>query len=126
MENNFAPYEIALDMKFIGFNEPCFGFYSEEGFLVVEFADTQIHFLPYATAAIYQQAFKWFREKYNLCSWIYQSNSGLYHYSILKDGRYLTNGYNNQTSYELSELECLKKLIEIVKNKNYETTRRKI
>lgn len=25
IELNFVPYQIALDMKLIGFNEPCFG-----------------------------------------------------------------------------------------------------
>lgn len=30
MERNFIPYEIALDMKELGFNEPCFGMYIED------------------------------------------------------------------------------------------------
>ena len=27
IESNFVPYQIAVDMKSIGFNEPCFAFY---------------------------------------------------------------------------------------------------
>ena len=69
------------------------------------------------SAPLYQQAFRWFREKKNLCSWVYQSNSGLYHYSILKDDRYLSSSYNNETTYKEAELACLKKLIEIIKKK---------
>ena len=29
MEKEFVPYELALRMKALGFDEPCFGYYDE-------------------------------------------------------------------------------------------------
>ena len=115
MEKEFIPYEQALALKELGFDEECLRHYS----LCGNYFDTWNHFnqhgIKYIGAPLYQQAFRWFREKYSLCSWRYQSNSELYHYSILKDDRYLSSGYNNQVTYEEAELDCLKKLIELCK-----------
>jgi len=125
MKKEFISYKQALALKELGFDEPCFKGYTEEYKSLINFNSTHTNTsiantLPTKpfTAPLYQQAFRWFRKKHNLCSWIYQSNSGLYHYSILKNDRYLTNGYENQTTYEEAELECLKRLIEIIKEKS--------
>jgi hypothetical protein len=73
----------------------------------------------FVLAPLYQQAFRWFRDKYKLSGEI-QSYQFKYSYLIIYD----TLGDNtckkikyDIESYEKSELECLKKLIEIVKNK---------
>jgi hypothetical protein len=76
MEKEFVPFELALKLKAIGFDEPCFGrYYYKESYpmlnpnsgeteLVFEFGQyikqTEITIL----APLYQQAFRWFREKY--------------------------------------------------------------
>jgi len=67
-------------------------------------------------------AFRWFREKYDLDSFIKPSTietKKVYDYYIWftneKDERDLFIGMNNQYSYEEAELACLNKLIEITK-----------
>jgi len=122
MEAEFIPYELALALKELGFDEPCFGQYSDKALCQHVYGKVrQGNLFSYnCIASLYQQAFRWFRKKYGLCSWVYQSNTELYHYSILKDGRFLSGAYLNFETYEEAELECLKKLIEIVKQNNNE------
>jgi hypothetical protein len=68
----------------------------------------------YVQAPLYQQAFRWFREKkihsivqeYAFKNYMFSIDDG-----INRDVEVI--GYN---TYEEAELECLKKLIEIVKN----------
>ena len=132
MNKEFVPQEQSLDLKELGFDEPCFGFYQENNNLVNKLIQKkqkeQDEFSE--LAPLYQQAFRWFREKYNLqCSINFYSESlGIKkvpnHYEIQID--YLSNNkwcyfenINNKIylTYEEAELECLKKLIEIVKGK---------
>jgi hypothetical protein len=123
MNNEFIPYEQALALKELGFDEPCFGWFRStlipsnftEYFLETEFDMNESpsdwvnsNFLEEACSApLYQQAFRWFREKYNL-----REQYGAFpHHTIITN--YLIDGNNEENA----ELECLKKLIEIVKNK---------
>ncbi len=116
MNKEFIPYEQALALKELGFDEPCFGgYYSNQDNVNLWFfkeaknsdRDERVRD-GFATAPLYQQAFRWFREKYDL------------HLSInVKDGiwyfeRFSINGFK---TYEEAELACLIKLIEIVKTK---------
>ena len=125
MESFFCPYELALELKELGFDEISLFYYD------AAYEGNPLSHCPHLllnsqlegfenepiSAPLWQQAFRFFREKKSLCSWVYQSNSGLYHYSILKDDRYLSSSYNNETTYKEAELACLKKLIEIIKKK---------
>ena len=136
MESEFIPYKIALELKELGFDEPC---------LMNHYGNERLHvgrlYLPSSfgkgrnsemyedslrdgdiTAILYQQVFRWFREKHNL---IGTPN----HYGGLKHPK-MTCNYKISGStktgqpifgqvyetYEEAELECLEKLIEIVKN----------
>ena len=143
MRTEFTPYELALELKELGFNEPCLlqiqytsgsDIYSGKKFKnsiwlcngePAEINDKKIKYkFPkhseqgYGTLQIptFSQAFRWFREKYNLESWVYKSRDDAYFYSILREDRYL-NPSHQYSTYEEAELECLKKLIEIVKEK---------
>ncbi len=103
MEKEFVPYEQALALKELGFDEPCFGYYISvqvrNPFLVIEKVfDTQGGYFTFAP--LYQQAFRWFRKPKNGS---YNHLDFMYEY--LKD---------DSVSYEEAELECLKKLIEII------------
>jgi len=119
MEKEFIPYEQALALKELGFDEPCFAFYSYEKQLIIARGDVLQSSIENApTAPLYQQAFRWFREKYNLKGHIeaieyFDETPDTYHWSILNE----CNSGNDQLTYEEAELECLNKLIEIVKNK---------
>ena len=121
MNKEFVPYELALELKEIGFNEPCFGYYNSLGNYVPE--ENKINsscnklgmYNQYCTTPLYQQAFRWFREKYQLeFNIISILDNNKYDFVILHN----TWGKLSSSSYEEAELACLIKLIEIVKNKN--------
>jgi hypothetical protein len=113
MESLFVPYKIALELKELGFDEPCFGMYYTKDGDVRKCGGNEI-----GDAPLYQQAFRWFREKYQIDSWIYPNLNGLYSVSNIRRGVGLGLGKVSQyQTYEEAELACLNKLIEIVKNK---------
>jgi hypothetical protein len=49
MEKEFVPYELAVKLKELGFDEPCFGYYDEGGNLYTEMVEV-------LKAPLYQQA----------------------------------------------------------------------
>jgi hypothetical protein len=126
MESNFVPYQIALDMKSIEFDEPCFGYYTgDKMHLVIRpaMSRTNIPDSYVVTAPLYQQCFRWFREKYNLAVYIqYYADWNFEIFRIddkiaeVQDDVNVDYTFKGGT-YEEAELECLKKLIEIVKKK---------
>ena len=115
MEKEFISYTEALALKKLGFNEPCFGFfYEDEEFELCPVKNNNL--MGYTNAPLYQQAFRWFREKYNIQLGICHIHGKFDCWT--NDGDLFENGkYCNFKTYEEAELECLKKLIEIVKNK---------
>ena len=119
MSKDFTPYQEALELKELGFNESCFGKYDIYGVfdhkLFYHNHDVETEYVG-CSAPLYQQAFRWLREKYQIDSWIYPNLNGLYSVSIVRRGVGLGKVSEYQT-YPEAELACLKKLIEIVKNK---------
>ena len=128
MESLFCPYELALELKELGFDEISLFCYDtvHEGnplshcpHLLLNSQLGGFENEP-ISAPLYQQAFRWFREKYGL------------HYIICKNIQMDGYGYrevilpsymeeNENTifkTYEEAELECLVKLIEIAKEQN--------
>ena len=114
INNQFIPYNLALELKGLGFkNNWNFKEYDTMGYLQhTGLLDS--HKLEAIDAPLWQQAFDWFREKYNLHYIIYK-NINIDGYDFC---RVTTDGITNKNtySYEEARLECLKKLIEIVKN----------
>jgi hypothetical protein len=113
MNKEFIPYEQAVALKELGFDEPCFGFYTYEGKFSNELSFNEYKNTALKTSAsLYQQAFRWFREKQFMMSYIYYDVEYKFCFCI---------GYNDKikgfNTYEEAELACLNKLIEIVKNK---------
>ena len=124
-ESLFVPYKIALELKDLGFNEECFAWYNMSQDNLCFFGDDCCADM-YAgeesrpEAPLWQQAFRFFREKYGL------------HYIICKNIQMDGYGYrevilipymeeNENTifkTYEEAELACIKKLIEIAKEQN--------
>ena len=119
MEKEFVPYDIALALKELGFDELCFGLFDMRGkFIVKPFANQTMSENEFGgcSAPLYQQAFRWFREKYNLKSCIMFRTSmedNKEYYDWLIKGQEVV--YRHFNTYEEAELECLKQLIEIVK-----------
>ena len=117
MENEFIPYEQALALKELGFDEPCLGYYNIDPQLKTPAFNMVKPFehewcLP---APLYQQAFRWFREKYKLDNWVYCSDENKGYFAIIVSHRKLVIYNEIKNTYEEAELACLKKLIEIVK-----------
>jgi hypothetical protein len=135
MNKEFIPYEQALELKKLGFDDVCLGYYhttlSSSGVdLIIGKTPNRFYHLIRipehfdTLAPLYQQAFRWFREKKI-------SNSAIHRYQDRTDGSinfayYIIHDYGidevkfmkeEYTSYEEAELACLKKLIEIAKNK---------
>lgn len=122
-EKEFVPYEEALTLKELGFDEPCFDNYNAHGFLWQMRMDKQLKIKGACLAPTFSQVFRWFRENYKLHSYVDIQNVKLdwYDYEILevKNGEYNNDLHidMNFKSHEEAELACLRKLIEIVKNK---------
>ncbi len=116
MNKEFVPYEEALALKELGFDEPCLGWYASDGSLIKDYVTNK--FNEFTVAPLFQQAFRWFREKYNIKSYILPQ-------LINEVERYTFKLVNNKVelkflvydTYEEAELVCLKKLIQIVKEK---------
>jgi len=136
MNKEFIPYEQALELKELGFDKPCFGCYFHNNKDAVEYNPDGIPLnhnnrKSRISAPLYQQAFRWFREKYDFhfsidrersqrdFEWGY--NWSLYNFTGICS-EYLTSHPNAPAgewvyeTYEEAELACLKKLIEIIKS----------
>ena len=134
MENEFLPYELAVEMKSIGFDEPCLGYFASKDAKTIRLALwTHIGYVnanrlddDLVTAPIYQQVFRWFREKHNLLGNVYSNASGwLWE---IHDNEGGTHRFGSEwsgdceesgmfTSFEKAEIECVKRLISIIKEK---------
>ncbi len=121
MKTEFIPYEQALALKELGFDEPCFGlFVSMNNKLLIKEIPNQQESEQYfggILAPLFQQAFRFFREK-NLIGLVgggYFNNRNTFNFEIWNDFKdTIFDEY--YPTYEEAELECLKKLIETVKN----------
>ena len=114
------PYESALKLKELGFDEPCFGkFYYNQLEIGGIWTNNDFKEEPdiFISAPLYQQAFRFFRDKYELPSWVYTSDNKKFWYSITSEGRFYISDGKNYKSFEEAELACLIKLIEVVKTK---------
>ena len=143
IENEFIPYELALELKELGFVEPCLGYYTSTGYFNskkelkwrkwqfsynfqpitnkhLTWKDSKTENVQQVVTPLYQQAFRFFREvKLIECfiksKYVQRENVGFYFGIDDYEKRdYYSNTY---FSYEEAELKCLKKLIEIVKTK---------
>jgi len=122
MEKEFIPYEQALALKELGFDEPCFGYFLSDGIFIDAKIKKQVG--DTVSAPTYSQAFRWFRDKYDLFGCIDLQACTPSHWYIRIDkieiNDYMYHSEDEHlrfNTYEEAELECLKKLIEIVKNK---------
>ena len=123
LEKEFIPYQEALALKELGFNEPCFATFHKELHHVIpiyaKFTNEDV-----LKAPTYSQVFRWFREKYKLLVGPFESLDYTtdivegYYFEISKIGTLeVIESTNSYPIYEEAELACLRKLIEIVKSK---------
>jgi hypothetical protein len=131
MKKEFVPYDIALAMKELGFDDGCIAWYYHEELRYMNLEDdvpvkNNIELTgTYETdkycyaAPLYQQAFAWFREQgiHSEIEFI-----GEYRFSITttKPKNIIASDMIHSDmydTYEEAQDACLRKLIEIVKNK---------
>jgi hypothetical protein len=127
LENEFIKYEEALALKELGFDEPCFVGYSTSTEKLEYYSRPLVTKDSFTVdAPTFSQAFRWFREKYGIISFITYTYYDGMHYGfkwIKPNGDYGEDWKDNGDdckgwyTYEEAELACLKKLIDIVKNK---------
>ena len=126
MEKEFVNYNQALKLKTLGFNRECGACYykkfdNEIGYHKV-YRDFNSVSLT-TSAPTFSQAFRWFREKYNIYAIILPSYADdkvvkdRFFYEIA-NGRKLNQELNYHNTYEEAELACLDKLIEVVESKS--------
>lgn len=140
MENEFIPYDEALALKELGFDTICFAYYDKHqkffpmGTVCGPDSIRFGAFVPsiqkgasdtLVAAPLYQQVFRFFREKYFLKGDVtHASSNGSFNYTVWKwnfdnqVGRWqrisVICTYN---TYDEAQLTCLRKLIEISKSK---------
>ena len=114
MNKEFIPYELALELKQLGFDEPCFGVYATKDGYVRKSAYDEI-----GNAPLYQQAFRWFDENTDFQGFVIDSiNECHFDWEIINlDTEERIECEEYYSTRQEAELACLKKLIEIVKNK---------
>ena len=122
MENLFVPYELAMELKGLGYNECGFGMYHTKDGLIRKISPDE-----YGDAPLFQQAFEWFRINHKIYTAILpyrdENISLSWYYSIVEDEEQdilcneidLGATEDFYETYQECELECLKKLIEIAK-----------
>jgi hypothetical protein len=130
MNKEFIPYEQSLALKELGFDEPCFGYYYTTNGKDWQFAekseyyrlDDEINIGSKFSLLVptFSQAFRWFREKYNLKGFVspveyLDGTDDTYHWCIYNE---CNSGYD-QLTHEEAELACLVKLIEITNKTKY-------
>jgi hypothetical protein len=121
MEKEFVPYEQALALKELGFDEPCMRYYWTDGMFSKTYNEPFNFSKRHCevSAPLYQQAFRWFREKYGLFGEINlttkQEDVDVFEFFVLSIDDCLFDDSKDYNIYEEAELECLTKLIEICK-----------
>ncbi len=63
MEKEFVPYIESLELKQLGFDEPCFAYYDTGIFTFWYHSEQQPDLVLNCTAPLYQQAFRWLYQK---------------------------------------------------------------
>jgi hypothetical protein len=123
MKNEFMTYEQALALKELGFDERCFSRYYESGKLADSLSYLHHNYFGQVNAPLYQQAFRWFREKHSLIAYPVWRIDNTWDMNIQKlDNNGLLSGQSalaiiKKPTHEEAEQACLDKLIEICKNK---------
>jgi hypothetical protein len=138
MNKEFIPYEEAIALKELGFDELCLAYYQKSSVIgddtilpliirkeATNWNDNSFSKLgvPFYSAPLYSQAFRWFREKHKWSSYI-KSIEYIGHNGVKQvwevNLKYLPTNSEHKgmvyETYEEAELSCLIKLIEIVKD----------
>ncbi len=122
MTKEFLPYDRALKLKQLGFDEPCLGFYERNQELIIqECFITDFHGDSLqCVAPLFQQAFRWFRDEHGHNGVVEGCKKHGFEWCIFPDMEHYIKPPNNFNTYEEAELACIDKLIELVELKQQE------
>jgi hypothetical protein len=113
---DFVSYDESYQLKKFGYNKPCLKY---AAISLAEMHNGDYYFVEKKLGLpLYSEAFRWFREEYNLPSAImYRKNidDGTITYDWLILGQDVK--YRHFDTYEDAELACLRRLLEIAKIK---------
>lgn len=125
MEKEFVSYEMASELKELGFDEPCFAWYKNGKLRIELYWNLSELGKQDCVAPTFSQAFRFFRDKFNLfsCVELHIIFPIRYFFIIDKIGNddfvYHTEDKTIfYDKYKDAEIACLKLLIELVKNKS--------
>jgi len=119
MEKEFIPYEQALALKELGFDEPCFGYHNIDPYLKIPAFNLVKPFehewcLP---APLKQQVFRWFREKHGYYISVFRTHDNNWGVDLWLLGVHKPKATIFGETYEEAENACLNKLIELTTNR---------
>ena len=109
MDKEFIPYEQALALKELGFDETCFGyFYTEDKFFDTVIKNSELDEDCSISAPLYQQAFQFLLDQLESISITYFNDGS---------GNLKEIGFNKRIVDFDTRLECLVELLKLLKNK---------
>jgi hypothetical protein len=137
MEKEYIPFKQTVKLQKMGYNEPSIISITRKGLteetwnpavtnseiirLTKECNDNRrdndliLKKKDMLAAVLYQQAFRWFREKYKLHSTITSISQESWQFHITKQGQKLGELYEEDFyNYEEAEFACLKRLIKLI------------
>jgi hypothetical protein len=126
MEKHFVTFEQALALKDLGFDEPCFGFYSVlYDLMITQTNGKKSLFELECLAPLKSQVFEWSRDEYGLYHIVhhFEHNKNTANEFLSEvTGKLLMgnddiSGFSYHSTYKEAELACINNLIEIVKSK---------
>jgi len=113
MEKEFVPYELAVKLKELGFDEPCLAIYhlmDKE----IDFVDQTCQGTKWALAPLWQQAFDWFSTNHGLFYLVEAvASCDLRCVLIQHPGRMYHEVVGTYDNYNDAYKACVEKLIEI-------------
>jgi len=113
MNKEFLPYQESLELKELGFNEKCAAHYLDEDDLELKwkiYRNLSFNTDNCVQAPLYQQAFRFFRDKFNFRYSIGNTNVSVVHYGT-------TQLLQDNATYEDAELATIRFFIEKAKQK---------
>jgi hypothetical protein len=116
MTHLFIPYQEALELQKLGFNEPCLAWYNYDKLHIFGYdnlLDSYSGEENRPLAPLYQQFFKWTRDVHNIHCYI--EKDGDSYDAVIKWKLICSN-----STYEGAELQLVKEIISVIKQKKYE------
>ena len=127
MIKDYVPYELAKELKELGFNEHCLAWWFKNISVPTQTRGFWGNWNAYesglrTSAPFFFQAFRWFRNVHQLIAVPHYTGGDFKHYDIIvhdnRTGDEIENVPYSCDTYEIAEEECLKFLIEMLKERN--------